>query len=304
MTTERNALAQYRNDYLDYLEGERDDQPSLDALDPSDQARASAWMDSLEAARGVDPYASRPSVSELLERINTSQKIEGVDPVDALGETIETHLKTTTDPASLVVADPAAQAAGLGSSLVIHARGLRMRVLVEPEGADLDRWYHQRVPALAAIFGGFPDTTAVLYVGLSTEATGVVVDSDDVRTAIETPGGSQEPPRIRRPVAPATEACEAYLREVLPSFAPVGGVSASGVEAAEFVDVEQIVAQAIGAVAEAGRRAQTPEKKETWTALTPADTQALVALANDARSDTLSEDGYARSLEHIVRSAA
>ena len=54
--------------YLDYLEGETDEPPTLDGL--SDDARRSAetWVQSITAARGIDPYAQTPSIEQLAER--------------------------------------------------------------------------------------------------------------------------------------------------------------------------------------------------------------------------------------------
>jgi hypothetical protein len=51
--------------FLDYLEGTAD-RPTLDHLTAPDRERAQRLIDSLEAGRGINPYASRPSVEALL----------------------------------------------------------------------------------------------------------------------------------------------------------------------------------------------------------------------------------------------
>lgn len=63
------TLREFRAAYLDYVEGERSDKPSMDGLSRRDQRRASSWIASLDAARGVDPYAERPSTKELARRV-------------------------------------------------------------------------------------------------------------------------------------------------------------------------------------------------------------------------------------------
>lgn len=73
MTTQRTSLARYRNAYLDYLEGDRAAPPPVGTLNAVDQKRARAWVRSLDACRDVDPYAARPSLSELLARINETR---------------------------------------------------------------------------------------------------------------------------------------------------------------------------------------------------------------------------------------
>lgn len=62
------VLSDFRSAHLDYVEGLRDDRPSLDGLSPSDRSKAVSWIKSMETARGIDPRAKRPSTDELLAR--------------------------------------------------------------------------------------------------------------------------------------------------------------------------------------------------------------------------------------------
>lgn len=68
MSKEREPIKTFRQEYLDYVEGIRPTPPSLDSLSEGDRRIAVQWVDSLKAARGIDPHASRPSVAELLAR--------------------------------------------------------------------------------------------------------------------------------------------------------------------------------------------------------------------------------------------
>ena len=56
-------LDRFRDDYLSYLEGYRADPPPFpDAV----HREAELWVESITAARGVDPYANTPSIEWLL----------------------------------------------------------------------------------------------------------------------------------------------------------------------------------------------------------------------------------------------
>lgn len=65
-----DALRKFREDYLDYLDGERRAEPALESLTDDDRRAAELWIKSLNDARGIDPYAEAPSVGEVLERIS------------------------------------------------------------------------------------------------------------------------------------------------------------------------------------------------------------------------------------------
>ena len=60
------TLTEFRAAYLDYCEGQRDEPPSLDGLSGRDRRVAEAFVESSEAAAGINPYASRPSLEKLL----------------------------------------------------------------------------------------------------------------------------------------------------------------------------------------------------------------------------------------------
>ena len=74
MNKERDQIRIFRQEHLDYIEGLRDTPPLLGALSPSNRRIAERWIASLDAARGVDPYASRPSTASLLKEIEGRDK--------------------------------------------------------------------------------------------------------------------------------------------------------------------------------------------------------------------------------------
>ena len=66
MTDRSDVLSRFRDAFLDYLEGNRDEPPAVEELPQEQRGAAEAFIRSITAARGVDPYASRPSIEQLL----------------------------------------------------------------------------------------------------------------------------------------------------------------------------------------------------------------------------------------------
>lgn len=69
MSLQHDGLSMFRAAYLDFLEGERDQAPSLEGLNDTDRKTAEAFIESTQDAAGIDPYASRPSIEQLLGHI-------------------------------------------------------------------------------------------------------------------------------------------------------------------------------------------------------------------------------------------
>ena len=67
--------------YLDYREGLTDEPPSFDGLTDEPRRGAEAWIESMHATYGIDPYRQRPSIEELCERLK--QRLEGSPRADA-----------------------------------------------------------------------------------------------------------------------------------------------------------------------------------------------------------------------------
>ena len=66
MTTEHDELRMFQEAYLEYLEGDREAPPTLDNLAGEQRRAAEAFIETIKAARGIDPYASRPPLEQLL----------------------------------------------------------------------------------------------------------------------------------------------------------------------------------------------------------------------------------------------
>jgi hypothetical protein len=291
--------------YFDFVEGVGEE-PSLDHLTAEQRAEAGRLISSLKAAQGIDPEASRPSLAALMARAGTRQEVtrQEVTPPESLGAEMQAALRQSADVRARVVSDVAAQAAGLASALVVYARGLRIRVLVAGEGADVEAAYGARVPAIAAVFGAFPDTNAVLLTTVDLTPLGVIVDRDDIVTAIETPSGRARPPRISRPVLDSTEACVRYLIEAMPAFEPFEHLaSRHAATSVDVVDVDHVIEAAIEEVATSGARARLASKKEAWRAIGRAEGVFIAGVLRGALGGEFDETSFRQRIEELVEVA-
>src|SRR4051812_34690102 len=66
--------------FLDYLHG-NGEEPSLEDLDTQERTRAEGLIASLRAGRGIDPYASRPSLEQLLVGTALESALQQAEPV-------------------------------------------------------------------------------------------------------------------------------------------------------------------------------------------------------------------------------
>ena len=300
MTDRPTSLSEFRDAYLDYLECDRAEPPETGGLPEPQRRTAEAFVESIEAARGIDPYASRPSIEQLL-----AAGTRTATRVAAIGESLEANLQTTVDPRTVVAADVAAEASGVESDLVIHARGMRVRAILEPRSTDLDDAFPSRVSAIAAVFGAFPDTNAVLYATAGPQPVGVVVDRGDIQDAIETPSGASQPPRLRRPPTDFETACSAWLMNAIPEFEPFSAQLLESTTTFESsLDPNRLAAKAVAEVSTAGARARIEAKRAAWSTLGEPEAQQLAALLDEAQHRAMSEDGYRHHLEKIVGAAA
>ena len=300
MTKEPDNLTDFRAAYLDYLEGERLVAPLLDGLTGNERRAAEAFVESITAAQGIDPYASRPSIEELLTILKRSG-----DSVDEFGEMLQAHLRHRVDQAAVVLGDVAAAGAGLASALVVHAHGMRLRVVAEPPSVDLDTAFRNRVGDIAAVFGAFPDISVVLYATTGADADGVIVEREDVHTAVETPSGVVSAARLRRPVMDAASACAMWLKEAVPEFEPPQtDFLGSPVASDALPDPESLATRAVDELVVAGSRARIGAKRIAWGNLGEAESQDLAVIVDDAQRGRLSSEEYRRRLEDTVGMAA
>ena len=300
MTSERDDLSDFVDAYLDYREGSREQPPALDDLTEGQRRAAEAFIASITATRGVDPYASRPSIEQLL----ASRHSNG-DRTREFGAALQGHLRQTVDQRALVTPDAASAAMGLASALVVHAQGVRMRVVPEATPASLESALGSRAEAIARVFGSFPDTNAVLYTSTGQEPLAVVVDRGDVHGAIETPSGETHAPRLPRPITDAGMACELWLRGMIPEFEPL---DASLLEAAFVADSSLdpyfLARRAVADVSSAGARAQIGAKRATWQSFGDQEAQRLAVIVQEAHLGQFSEEGYKSHLDELVGRAA
>ena len=300
MTIEHDDLSRFQDAYLDYLEGDSDEPPTLEDVPRQQRREAEAFIKSITAARGIDPYASRPSIEQLLE-----SRPQTTDPASELGEVLRNHLRRTVDPRALVALDAASAAVGLSSTLVIQARGMRMRVVQEVPSENLDYTLASRAEDIAKVFSTFPDTHGVLYTTVGREAHAVVLDRGDVQGAIETPSGERRAPRLRRPVAPVTKACEVWLRGIVPEFEPLSTDLLGPIAATESaVDPLHLANEVVREVSVAGVRARVEAKRDTWTEFGDLEAEHLASIVQEAQRGPMSEEIYNSHLDELVRRVA
>jgi hypothetical protein len=303
MTNQADPLAVFMDAYLDYLEG-LGDRPSSDDLTETERSEAETFIASLAAARGIDPYASRPSIADLTARAAMVSDT-AADGIDAVAESLQGQLREKVDSEADVIPDFASAAAGIESDLLIYGRGLRIRGLLEPAHTDLDAAYPGRVSSVAAIFGAYPDTSAVLLMTTGPTPTGVIVDRHDVVDAIETPSGKERPPRIRRPITDPVVACHEYLVEALPFFEAFDQTMlVQAYSSSDTLDTDQLAAQAINEIVTSGRRARIHAKRDTWSELGEAEIASIAALIVEATTTQIPADDYRRRIESIIETAA
>ena len=154
MMSENDGLGRFRHAYLDYLEGIRSEPPALEELTEDQRPAAESFIASITATRGIDPYASRPSIERLL-----AWRSQSSDKTAELREVLEDHLRNTVDHKAMVTTDPASAAMGLASALEIQARGMRIRVVPETASENLDYALTGRAEDISRVFSAFPKPT-------------------------------------------------------------------------------------------------------------------------------------------------
>ena len=300
MTNGSDVLGRFRDAFLDYLEGNRDEPPAVEELPQKQRGTAEAFIRSIIAARGIDPYASRPSIEQLLAwRSQTNERASN------LNELLQEHLRRKVDPRASVRADAASAAVGLASVSVIQALGMRMRVVPEPNSTDLDYALTRRSEDIAGVFSAFPDSHAVLYTTTGLRPLAVVVDRGDVQEAIETPSGEMRAPRRRRSIADAATACEVWLRGLIPEFQPLSIARRDPSAAPEAaLDPYGLASRAVLEVSVAGTRARIEAKRGTWGNFGDQETRRLAVIVQEAQLGQLSEESYRSHLAELVGVAA
>ena len=313
MQQKRDEVLHFQELYFDYIEGITDDPPTTNALSDEERAQVESWLRSLEDARGVNPYASRPSLETLLttgEAIlqrdalanRLHQRADG--RIDELAVELGNQLRNAFTDAIVVRRDVAGLASGLVSELLVTCRGVRLRVIHTPDFVDIDTYFVTHIAELSSVFGAFPDIQAVVIV-TPVDNLAVIVEQDDIVEAIETPSGHQSVPRLRRPIADTSMTFVQYINEQVPTFDTFDAESLSPdpLVITNF-DPSSIVRDAVLETAAAGRRAQVPAKKSAWGGLAEREIDAIAELIRRSLATELTSDQYRQELNALVADAA
>lgn len=270
--------------FIDHLEG-LGEAPALDDLDVEERARAEALIGSLEAGRGIDPYASRPSLEQLLAGtpLETALEAHAVDPRDDLLHRIRDRLTLYAPFHVDIWPDNAAAAIGIGSDFValVSAQRLRIQIRsdVEPSRlASLD-------PAAVAgpLYGAFPDTAGVIVVHPGDELSSIAVDPFDTEPYIETPAGTVARPVMHRPIMPLEDTVRAYLDEIAPALDTTVDLAAMRADDVDPAAVARDAARrAVEHIVQDGRRAKIDAKRATWSDIGEPEIDAIGELVLDA----------------------
>jgi hypothetical protein len=198
--------------FLDYLEGVAE-RPSLDHLNAQDHDRAQRLIDTLEAGRGIDPYASRPSVEALLADTELASMLIPDSFTAAIDvSTIENVLSAVDERVQVEVDSDAAE----GPTVVFSYLDLRARfVLVDVDSPVLTG----DVRAVAQrLFEVDPDTVRVGVVARTDELLTQIVSADDLGATITTPRG--QPHNSLESALPLALAARRMLEQSAPEWDP------------------------------------------------------------------------------------
>ena len=299
MTNEYNDLSNFRDAYLDYLEKTRDEPPALEDLPEELRPMAESFITSIQAARGVDPYASRPSIEQLLDH----RSLDG-NPASRLGDLLRYHLRLKVDPRALVTHDAASAALGLESSLVVQARGMSIRVVLEATSVNLNYALTKRAEQIDRVFGAFPESQAVLFTTMDPSPVAVIVDRGDVQGAIETPSGERRAPRLRRQIADAGTACELWLKGLIPEFRPLDiDLCDPTVPTESNLDPYLLASRVVDQVCVAGARAKIKAKRATWGDFGDREAQRLATIVEKAQFGRMTKEDYESHLNQLIEIA-
>lgn len=318
MTESDDRVDAVVEDFLDHLEG-LSEAPALDDLGADERARAEALMRSLEAGRGIDPYASRPSLEQLLAgtpletaldatsfpsgeagpaRASWDQAPRGIGAAGA-GEPQRTGGPGTADdmlgrireqltlyaPFHVDIwPDAAAAAIGIDSDFValVSAQRLRIQIVTDVDG-PLALASLDPAAVAGPLFGAFPDTAGVIVVHPDDELSSVAIDPFDTEHCIETPAGTVAPPATHRPVLPLVDTVRAYLDEIAPALDTTAGLDALPVAEVDSAGIARDAAvRAVERVILDGRRAKIDAKQVTWSDLGEPEIDAISDLVLDA----------------------
>jgi hypothetical protein len=242
--------------FLDYLEGVAP-RPTLDHLSDDERARASAYLDGMEVARGLDPTASRPSTEALLIGTPLSPLVAAIDADGAEADlaTVATVL-AGVDPRVRVTLDESAD-----PNVLLRYLDLRARFVLVPGTAPV---LTETVRTLVArLFSDDPDTSRVGVIAAhSGELTTQLLAADEIGATITTPRGE---PHLGwdRPL-PLRLAARAMLEQSAPEW-PAFDFDSARIEALDVTNLAAEIARRI--IARESGRSYQGDKRRAYQAL-------------------------------------
>jgi hypothetical protein len=287
--------------FMDHLEG-LGEAPALDDLDADERARAEVLISSLEAGRGIDPYASRPSLEQLLAGTPLETALDaselgaegegkrqraggrGSDPGDDMLGRIRDQLTLYAPFHIDIWPDNAAAATGINSDFVALVSAQRLRIQIRNDVDEPSRLASLDPAAVAGpLYGAFPDTAGVIVVYPNDELSSVAIDPFDTEHCIETPAGIVAPPATHRPVMPLADTVRAYLDEIAPALDTTVGLDVMrGDEVDPAIIARDAARRAVERVVLDGRRAKINAKRVTWSGLGEPEIDAISDLVLDS----------------------
>lgn len=280
--------------FLDYLEGAAA-RPTLDHLTEHDRARAQRLMNSLQAGRGIDPHASRPSVEALLAGAGLTTLLDPANNVTAGA----VDLTTVRDVLSAI--DERAQvdieSHGVHGGMVVYTYlDLRARFLLVD--TDTPAVSNDLRALVETLFEADPDTVRVGLVARNGELVTQLLSADDLGATITTPLGLPHTDwRSPLPLALA-------VRRMLEHSAPEWDQFDFDETLSDPLDITAIAAAAARAVIERqAARAYRGDKARAYRSLVGQEAvfAELIARFSSRGSDTIDLDA---EMTRIVREAA
>lgn len=265
--------------FMDHLDG-LGEAPVLDDLDADERSRAEALIGSLEAGRGIDPYASRPSLERLLAGTPLERFDLGGDMLARVRDQLTLYAPFHVD----VWPDAAAAATGINSDFVALVSAQRLRIQIRDDVDEPTSLASLDPSAVAGpLYGAFPDTAGVIVVYPNDELSSVAIDPFDTEQWIEAPAGTVQPPATHRPVMPLADTVRAYLDEIAPALDTTVDVDAMRADEIDPAVVARAAARrAVERMVLDGQRAKINAKRDTWSGLGEPEINAISDLVVDA----------------------
>jgi hypothetical protein len=246
--------------FLDHLEGIAE-RPTLDHLTDEERRDAEALMESLEAGRGIDPHASRPSIERLLagtplEALLRRDHRASVGTPDAV--TVRDVLAGVDSRARVEIESTEGLTAVVYSYLDLRARFVTIDAY--DSGAFITDSVRRTVEA---IFDRDPDTTRVGVVAArSDELITQMLAAEDLGRTVTAPSGALH--TDWEPAMPLSLAARRMLERCAPEWDPFDFDPALG-DAVEALAVAAEIASQL--IAQEAGRSYRGEKARAYKSL-------------------------------------